>query len=125
VTPPRPSRILALSFLFACAACAAVYPELQTPLRTPAGGARWADRAPADLRHLSGQLAADAGLADSRIQPHLRHATAAMTRRYSKRQDKQVIPLLAAIIYRALDLRAGPLDSIVHRGRSRDIALAG
>lgn len=44
-----------------------------------------------DLRHLSGQLASDAGLADSRIQPHLRHATAAMTRRYSKRHDKRAV----------------------------------
>lgn len=38
-----------------------------------------------DLRHLSGQLGADAGLADSAIAVHLRHSNAATTRRYTRR----------------------------------------
>lgn len=38
-----------------------------------------------DLRHLSGQLAADAGLADSAVAVHLRHSNASTTRRYTRR----------------------------------------
>lgn len=38
-----------------------------------------------DLRHLSGQLAGDAGLSDSAIGTHLRHADPKMTRRYTRR----------------------------------------
>ncbi len=38
-----------------------------------------------DLRHLSGQLAADAGLADSAVAVHLRHSSATTTRRYTRR----------------------------------------
>lgn len=38
-----------------------------------------------DLRHLSGQLAADAGMADSAIATHLRHTNATTTRRYTRR----------------------------------------
>lgn len=38
-----------------------------------------------DLRHLSGQLGADAGLADSAVAVHLRHSNASTTRRYTRR----------------------------------------
>lgn len=38
-----------------------------------------------DLRHLSGQLAADAGMADSAVAVHLRHSNASTTRRYTRR----------------------------------------
>lgn len=38
-----------------------------------------------DLRHLSGQLAADAGMADSAVATHLRHSNASTTRRYTRR----------------------------------------
>jgi len=38
-----------------------------------------------DLRHLSGQLAADAGIADSAVAVHLRHSNASTTRRYTRR----------------------------------------
>lgn len=58
-----------------------------------------------DLRHLSAMLASDAGLTDSRIQPHLRHTTAAMTRRYSKRKDTQAVADAIA------DQLGGPTDA--------------
>lgn len=38
-----------------------------------------------DLRHLSGQLAGDAGLSDSAIGTHLRHTDPKTTRRYTRR----------------------------------------
>jgi integrase len=38
------------------------------------------------LRHLSGQLAADAGLSDSAVAVHLGHANPSTTRRYTKRK---------------------------------------
>jgi len=38
-----------------------------------------------DLRHLSAQLAADAGMADSAVATHLRHSNASTTRRYTRR----------------------------------------
>lgn len=38
-----------------------------------------------DLRHLSGQLAADAGMPDSAVAVHLRHTNASTTRRYTRR----------------------------------------
>jgi integrase len=41
-----------------------------------------------DLRHCHAQWAADAGLSDAKLQVSLRHATPAMTRRYSKQRDK-------------------------------------
>jgi integrase len=41
-----------------------------------------------DLRHCTGQWLADAGVGEARIQTTLRHATAAMTRRYTKQKDK-------------------------------------
>lgn len=41
-----------------------------------------------DLRHLHGQLAADGGVHASKIQRSLRHATPAMTARYTARLDK-------------------------------------
>lgn len=53
-----------------------------------------------DLRHLSGQLAADSGLADSAIATHLRHANAATTRRYTRRA---VARKVAAAIGSALE----------------------
>lgn len=52
-----------------------------------------------DLRHLSGQLAADAGLADSAVAVHLRHSNVATTRRYTRRV---VARKVAAAIGRAL-----------------------
>ena len=41
-----------------------------------------------DLRHCFGQWLADAGVQEARIQTGLRHATASMTRRYTKQRDK-------------------------------------
>ncbi len=41
-----------------------------------------------DLRHCYGQWLADAGVAEARIQTGLRHATATMTRRYTKQRDQ-------------------------------------
>ena len=41
-----------------------------------------------DLRHCFGQWLSDAGVAEARIQVGMRHATAAMTRRYTKTRDK-------------------------------------
>lgn len=52
-----------------------------------------------DLRHLSGQLAADAGEADSAIATHLRHENPATTRRYTRRVTARKV---AAAIGKAL-----------------------
>ena len=41
-----------------------------------------------DLRHCYGQWLSDAGQSEARIQVGMRHATAAMTRRYAKQRDK-------------------------------------
>ena len=41
-----------------------------------------------DLRHCFGQWLADAGVAENRIQTGLRHATPAMTRKYTTMRDK-------------------------------------
>jgi integrase len=41
-----------------------------------------------DLRHCYGQWLSDAGQPEARIQVGMRHATAAMTRRYAKQKDK-------------------------------------
>jgi len=41
-----------------------------------------------DLRHCTGQWLAEEGVGDARIQTTLRHATASMTRRYTKQRDK-------------------------------------
>jgi integrase len=41
-----------------------------------------------DLRHCYGQWLANAGVGEARIQTGLRHATATMTRRYTKQRDK-------------------------------------
>lgn len=44
-----------------------------------------------DLRHLSGQLAADLGATDRDIMIHLRHANAGMTHRYTKRRVARAV----------------------------------
>ena len=41
-----------------------------------------------DLRHCHGQWATDAGVPEARVGQSLRHKTAAMTRRYTRSQDK-------------------------------------
>jgi len=41
-----------------------------------------------DLRHCYGQWAVNAGVPESKVQTALRHKTAAMTRRYTKTQEK-------------------------------------
>ncbi len=41
-----------------------------------------------DLRHLHGQMLADANVPESKIQASLRHVTPAMTRRYTKQRDR-------------------------------------
>jgi len=41
-----------------------------------------------DLRHFFGQQLAAAGQPEARIQLGLRHATAAMTRRYTRQRDR-------------------------------------
>lgn len=44
-----------------------------------------------DLRHLAGQLAADAGMADSAVATHLRHKNVATTRRYTRRATARAV----------------------------------
>ena len=54
-----------------------------------------------DLCHCTGQWLADAGLGEARIQTTLRHATAAMTRRYTKQLDKgEAAAALAGVLVR-------------------------
>jgi integrase len=41
-----------------------------------------------DLRHLTAQALVNAGRSEASVQSTMRHATAAMTRRYAKQRDK-------------------------------------
>lgn len=61
-----------------------------------------------DLRHLSGQLGADAGLADSAVAVHLRHTNVATTRRYTRRVTaRQVAAAIGTALHRG---ERGPND---------------
>ena len=41
-----------------------------------------------DLRHLTAQVLTGAGRPEASVQTTMRHATAAMTRRYAKQRDR-------------------------------------
>ncbi len=58
-----------------------------------------------DLRHAMGQWATNEGVAESKIQSALRHASPAMTRRYTKQKAKGEV---AAAVGRALNPRTAP-----------------
>jgi integrase len=58
-----------------------------------------------DLRHAMGQWATNEGVAESKIQSALRHASPAMTRRYTKQKAKGEV---AAAVGRAMKRRSAP-----------------
>jgi len=61
-----------------------------------------------DLRHFYGQQLADAGEPEARIQVGLRHATASMTRRYTKQRDRgATAKTMAQVLGPPLKLVAG------------------
>ena len=61
-----------------------------------------------DLRHFHGQQLAAAGQPEARIQVALRHATAAMTRRYTKQRDRgETARTMAEVLGPPLRLVAG------------------
>jgi integrase len=54
-----------------------------------------------DLRHCAGQWLADGGVSEARIQGHLRHKTASMTRRYTRSVDRgQAAEIMGSTLFK-------------------------
>jgi integrase len=51
-------------------------------------GARTAVAALHDLRHFTAQVLVNAGRSEASVQSTMRHATAAMTRKYARQRDR-------------------------------------